>query len=225
MRNALLCSSVVLLAFAAGCSSSTSGNGGTAGDSGTTPTGDTGGTVTDTGTASGDTGGGGGDAAACSGTGLYYRLGCEAGITAAVGKIAAAELAIPDIASYFGASIAGVAGHPTPAQIEACLVDQLATAAGGPGFTYPTTVTTSTGTFTCRSMPAAHATLFISGGSFTTFVTTAATTLQGLGVAAADITTIGTVLNGTKTDIVNPRLEDAGLETIDAGFEEADGGS
>jgi len=222
MRNALLCSSVVLLAFAAGCSSSTSGNGGTAGDSGTTPTGDTGGTVTDTGTASGDTGGGGGDAAACSGTGLYYRLGCEAGITAAVGAIATAELANADIASYF--LFAGTPGHPTAAQIEACLVQQLATAAGGPGFTYPTSVTTSTGTFMCRTMPAAHADLFISGGSFDEFVTIAAGVLMSAGVASADITTIGTVLEGTKTQIVNPLLTDAGLETFEAGITEADGG-
>jgi hypothetical protein len=163
------------------------------------------------------------DSGACTGTAdLYHRLGCEAGLTSAVSAIATAELANADIASYF--LFAGTPGHPTAGQIEACLVNQLSNATGGPD-PYPTTVSVSGSSFTCRTMQAAHADLYISGGSFDTFLTIAASTLMTAGVSSADLTTIGGVLEGLKPQIVNPSLADAGVETYEAGVSEAkDGG-
>jgi hypothetical protein len=176
-----------------GCSSSSSGNGDTSGDGG-----------------------------ACTGTAdLYHRLGCEAGLTTAVGAIATAELANDDIASYF--LFAGTPGHPTPGQIEACLVNQLSQATGGPD-PYPTMVTVGTSSFMCRTMQEAHADLYISGGSFDTFLTIAASTLMTAGVAPADVSTIGSALEALKPQIVNSALTDAGVETYEAGVTEAKGG-
>jgi hypothetical protein len=227
MRNALLCTAVAfggaLVVSGFGCSSSSSpatSNDGGSKDSAV---------ATDTGTPTGDSGGGGGDAgAACVGGGptapdLYHRLGCEAGITMAVSAIAGAALNNMDIASYFAyAGLKDSSGytHPTPAQIEACLVAFLSMEVGGPD-TYPTTVT---GGFQCRSMSAAHADLYISGGSFDTFVAAAASVLMGapFNVAATDLMTIGGALTSLKPQIVNPLLADAGLETLTQGIQEAD---
>ena len=78
MRNALLCTAVVLVVSGLGCSSSstsatTDAGGGKDGSNGT-----------DTGAPPTDSGGGGEGGAVCTGTAdLYHRLGCEAGITAA----------------------------------------------------------------------------------------------------------------------------------------------
>jgi hypothetical protein len=142
---------------------------------------------------------------------LYARLGGHAGIRSAVDAIVKAELGDPKIASYFFNQVASPvpAGHPTVDQLSECFTDLLASVAGGTE-TYPTTVTDEAGTFTCRNLAAIHQPLGISGGTFDTFVMIAAAELQTLGVASSDITTIGTVLEGTKVNIVSPSVADAG---------------
>jgi hypothetical protein len=227
MRNALLCTVVAIggavVVGGFGCSSSSTGAGSTdAGGNKDVSTTDTGGGGGDTGAPPGDSGGGG-DAAACVGNAdLYHRLGCEAGITSAVSAIAAAALMNADIASYFAyAGTKDTSGftHPTPAQIEACLVNFLSNAVGGPD-SYPTMADG----FMCRDMKTAHADLYISGGSFDTFVAAAAGVLMAapFNVSASDLANIGGALNSVKPQIVNPLLADAGLETLTQGIQEAD---
>jgi hypothetical protein len=220
MRNALLCTAVVLVVSGLGCSSSstsatTDAGGGKDGSNGT-----------DTGAPPTDSGGGGEGGTACVGTAdLYHRLGCEAGITAAVTAIAGAALGNADIGSYFVyAGMKDTSGftHPTPTQIEACLVLFLSNAVGGPDQYTPGT--TMGAGFACRSMQAAHVDLYISGGSFDTFVGAAAGVLMNapFNVSAADLTTIGDSLNGLKPQIITLSLADAGLETLTQGIQEAD---
>lgn len=156
----------------------------------------------------------GGSSSGSTGT-LYERLGKKAGIDAAVGEVVKAELADPEIASYF--VFVGKPGHPaTAAQIQECLVNQLGSAAGGPAseVTYPTTVS---GGFMCRDMKAAHAGLGIPPGTFDKFVSIAAAKLKELKVADADIATIGAVLNGTKNDVVTDTTRQSGPFIGDAG--------
>jgi hypothetical protein len=158
---------------------------------------------------------------------LYHRLGCEAGITMAVQSIAAAELANGDIATYF--VYAGTPGHPNDAQIEACLVNFLSNAVGGPdpypsSSTSPPLVVDAGGSsFSCRPMAAAHADLYISGGSFDTFVAVAAGVLMGapFDVSPSDLLTLEGPLNGLRPSIVPSYLADAGLETLSSGIEAA----
>jgi hypothetical protein len=151
-------------------------------------------------------------------TTLYQRLGSHAGVRAAIDKIVQAELGDPKIASFFFNQVATPvpAGHPTVDQLSECFTDLLANAAGGPE-TYPTTVADEAGTFTCRNLAVIHQPLDISGGTFDTFVMIAATELGTLGVAAADIQTIGSVLASTRSDIVSPSGADAGEMAYDAG--------
>ncbi len=155
----------------------------------------------------------GGAGAALDGatTTLYGRLGGHAGIRSALDKVVQAELGDPAIASFFFDQVKSPvpAGHPTVDQLTECLTDQLANAAGGPE-TFPTTVTDSAGSFTCRDMAVIHQPLHISGGTFDKFVMIAAGELQTLGVAATDVQMIGTVLNSTKSSIVDSSLVDAG---------------
>lgn len=132
---------------------------------------------------------------------LYDRLGGNAGITSAVSAIVADEVMDPEIAAFF-ATNTSTGAVPSVAQIQECLVNQLAAAAGGPE-TYPTTVS---GGYTCRDMQTTHAGLGISGTVFDKFVMIAAATLTRLGVAADDVATIGTVLNGTKADVTEDTL-------------------
>ena len=157
------------------------------------------------------------DSGGTASTTLYTRLGEHAGIRAAVNAVVQAELGDPDIASYFFNQVATPvpAGHPNVDQLSECFTDQLANAAGGPE-TYPTTVTDDAGSWTCRDMATIHAPLHISGGTFTKFVTIAAGELGTLGVASADIMTIGGVLDGTQSAIVDSDLADAGELPYDA---------
>lgn len=133
---------------------------------------------------------------------LYQRLGGNAGIAAAVDAIVTAELMDAEIAAVF----THAAAYPNAlnaTQIKECLVAQLGNAAGGPE-QYPTTVS---GGHTCRNMAEIHKNLGISSAVFDKFVMIAANTLASAGVAAADIETIGGVLNSTKADIaVGPNL-------------------
>ncbi len=219
MRNALLLAALLGNAVVVGgCSSSSTAATPDAGSGKDASSG------TDTGAPATDSGAPASDAAACTGTAdLYHRLGCEPGITTAVSAIATAELANADIASYFayiGMKDATGYTHPTAGQIESCLVSFLSHAVGGPD-PYPTT--TADG-FACRPMSAAHADLYISGGSFDTFVMIAASTLTTAGVSSADLMTIGAALEGLKPTIVNPALADAGTETLTQGIQEADAG-
>jgi truncated hemoglobin YjbI len=128
---------------------------------------------------------------------LYDRLGGHSGIRNAVNAVVAAELKDQEIAGFFGT--VGQPGHPTADQIEECLTDQLGNAAGGPE-SYPT----SANGWSCRDMATAHAGLHIDGTTFDKFVSIAAGVLKSAGVADADIQTIGGVLNGTESTIVDP---------------------
>ena len=211
MRNALLCTAVAIVVSGCGCSSSSTSA--TTSDAGGGK--DTGAPPTDS--------GGGGEAGACVGTAdLYHRLGCEAGITMAVSAIAGAALGNADIASYFAyAGMKDTSGftHPTPTQIEACLVNFLSNAVGGPD-PYPTMAAG----FMCRDMKTAHVDLYISGGSFDTFVAAGAGVLAAapFSLSMADLATVGGTLNGLKPQIVTLSLADAGLETLTQGIQEAD---
>ncbi len=159
----------------------------------------------------GSVGAGCSDSSSTAGSGtstLYTRLGGHAGIRSAINSIVAAELKDPEIAAFFGNT--GTPGHPTADQIEECFTNLLGKAAGGPE-QYPTTANG----FTCRDMHSSHVGLHIPGSSFDKFVMIAAGVLKGAGVADADITTIGGVLNGTKTDIVDPAAGgDGGANTL-----------
>lgn len=156
------------------------------------------------------------DAGEDAGT-LYQRLGGHTGIRSAINQIVGTELGDPEIASYFFNQTASPvpAGHPTVDQLEECFTDLLGNAAGGPE-TYPTSVTDDAGSFICRDMATIHAPLHISGGTFSKFVMLAAGELQALGVSSSDIATIGAVLEGTQSSIVDPNLADAGELPYDA---------
>jgi hypothetical protein len=184
----------VAAALSMGCNSDDSS---TPTDSGT-PTGD--GAVTTT-----------GDGAVT--TTLYQRLGGHTGIRSAVNAIVAQELMNPDIASYFFfQSGAPANGHPTEDQVEECFTDFVAHAAGGTE-SYPMTITSDAGVmYTCRDLTTIHTPLLISGGTFDEFVLIAGMELTTLNVAAADIMTLAGALNGTKTAVVTPALNDAGLQ-------------
>jgi hypothetical protein len=140
---------------------------------------------------------------------LYERLGRREGIAAAVDAIVAQELMDPEIASYFyfqvtpgSSGMPPVDGHPSAAQIKACLINQLANAAGGPE-PYPGTPADSMG-WQCRDMATSHRALRIPGTVFDRFVMIAAGVLMSAGVAPEDIATIGMVLNSTRSAIVDP---------------------
>jgi hypothetical protein len=148
-----------------------------------------------------------------AGSTLYSRLGGHAGIRSAVDAIVAKELANDDIASYFYFQAgAPKNGHPTADQIEECFTDFVASAAGGTE-KYPETIKTDAGSFTCRDMSTIHQPLMISGGTFDTFVMIAGTELAALKVSSADIATLAGALESTKSDIVDSKFNDAGLQT------------
>jgi hypothetical protein len=134
---------------------------------------------------------------------LYKRLGGHKGIRSAVDQVVAAELGDPIIAPFFSAQVATTtpAGHPNADQVEECLTYQLANAAGG-AETYPVKLDATHGSWQCRDMATTHRTLGISSSVFDRFVMIAANKLTSLGVTPADVATIGTVLNGTKPEIV-----------------------
>jgi truncated hemoglobin YjbI len=136
-------------------------------------------------------------------TTLYERLGKHSGIRAAVDQIVVAELADPEIASFFVNQAGPKPGHPSGSQISECLTNQLGQAAGGPEM-YPTTLDADAGGFVCRDMATIHAPFHIAGSTFDKFVMIAATKLISLGVAPADVSTVGAVLNSTKAAIVDP---------------------
>lgn len=148
---------------------------------------------------------------------LYARLGGYAGIRSAIDAVVGAEVADPDIASYFFNQVATPvpAGHPTADQIELCFSDLVAGLAGGP-YAYPPEggVSDDAGTFMCRDMTTIHQPLLLSGGTFDKFVAIAAGELATLGVCSTDVATIGGVLEGTKPAIVYAPLADSGLETF-----------
>lgn len=146
-------------------------------------------------------------------TTLNQRLGGKTGIATAVDAIVAEELKDADTASFFyyqvtnkpdGGAPPARDTSPTVAQLKDCLVVQLDEASGGTS-KYAGYVSNG---FTCRNMKDAHTGLKISAKAFDKFVTVAAGVLKGAGVSDADIATIGGVLNGTKTDIVDPNGAD-----------------
>ncbi|MEO6599306.1 MAG: hypothetical protein ABIQ16_05495 [Polyangiaceae bacterium] len=132
---------------------------------------------------------------------LYNRLGGHDGIRAALGAIVAEEVMDSDIASFFAPQLAKGSKHePTVDDILDCFTALLGTAAEGPGEVYPTKAKSG---FQCRSMVDSHADLHIGADTFDNFVSIAAGVLKKAKVADADIAVIGSVLNGTKDDIVD----------------------
>lgn len=172
-------------------------------DAGTTPTGTTTTTTTTTATGTGST----------PTTTLYERLGKIDGIRGAVKAIVVEELKDPNIASYFFFQV--VKGEkPTPADIEECLSNQLAAAAGGPE-KYPLTIPSG---YVCRGdMKAIHDRLHIPGATFDKFIEIAGKVLTAAKVAPADITTVAGVLVGTKGQIVDPAASGDFKPPTDAG--------
>ena len=176
------------------------GAGGKGGAGGATPQGGAAGNTGGAGNAgTGVEAGSGGEGGAVPVTTLYERLGMRAGIAAALDAIVAEEVKDPIIATYFSQQ-ADRTHKPTTVDIKECFTNLLAKAAGGPEL-YP--FNTPSG-YRCRDMATAHATLGIGNGTFDKFVGIAAATLTDLGVAADDVATIGAVLNGTQSAIVNP---------------------
>jgi hypothetical protein len=135
-----------------------------------------------------------------SGT-IYDRLGGDAGIKLAVAAIVGAEVTDTDIASYFSQSTSNPNYSPSVTDIEECLVLLLDSSTGGPQTYLGTKVTSG---FACQSMVEAHADLGINSGTFSKFVSIAATVLAAppFSVSTADLTVIGSVLLGTHDDIV-----------------------
>lgn len=132
-------------------------------------------------------------------TTLYERLGKIDGIRGAVKAIVAEELKNDNIKSYFFFQLQGE--KPTPADIEECLSNQLAAAAGGPE-KYPLTLPSG---FACRNdMKAVHERLHIPGATFDKFIEIAAGVLTAAKVAPADIKTVGDVLVGFRSQVVDP---------------------
>jgi hypothetical protein len=164
-------------------------------------------TAADTGTDTGATTDAGGDGAS---TTLFQRVGGEAGITALIDAVIAAEILDPEIASYFAPNTLATppAGKPTVAQIKECLVKQIGAAAGGPGIVYPTTVT---GGFQCRTMEAAHGALHIGNGTFDKFATIAAGVAAKAGLTGADLQSLAGFLQLQKPLIVDPAAPDGGF--------------
>ena len=148
-------------------------------------------------------------------TTLYARLGGKSGIRSALVAIVDAELADPEVASFFfqqGGAPAN--GHPTKDAITDCLTNQLGMAAGGPAseVIYPTSVPNGSGMHTCRDMTAAHQGLGIYPQVFDKFVGIAGGVLTAAKVAPADINTIAGVLVSTKPMVVqSARTDDAGF--------------
>ena len=182
----------------AACSSSgddTAATGGAGGTGGKSSSAGSAGKSSTAGTGTGTVAEGG--AAGAASTSIYEDLGENAGIAAAVDAIVAAEVADPDIASYFSQS-ANPAYSPQVADIEACLVIQLDAISGGP-YTYP--AKTAAG-YQCRDMVTTHADLGINGATFDKFVTIAAGVLTAAKVPEADLASLAGVLVGTKPAIV-----------------------
>jgi hypothetical protein len=151
---------------------------------------------------------------------LYERLGGKDNIAKVVHLIVLAELKDAEIAGYFAG--VGQSGHPTAEQIEACLVIQLAAAAGSRETpAYPAKAADTKG-WQCRSMAVAHQGLGIKDAVFTKFVTIAAGVLKSNGVSDADIKTIGDILGTTRSDVVDKGKADAGTDAGPA--DAADGG-
>ncbi|MEO7034047.1 MAG: hypothetical protein ABI548_09195 [Polyangiaceae bacterium] len=145
--------------------------------------------------------GAGGEGGAVNMTNLYDRLGGHDGIAAAVAAIVTEELKDPVIVTYFSQQ-ARSSHKPTGTDIGECLTNLLGKAAGGQE-AYP--FTTPSG-FTCRNMSAAHATLGIGAGTFDKFVLIATGVLTDAHLEDADVAAVASVLNGTKTSIVDPNV-------------------
>ena len=147
-----------------------------------------------------------GEGGAPSADSLYIRLGEHKGIQAAIGAIVTAELGDSDIASYFAPALKDKAHMPQPGDIEECFTDLLGSLSGGPE-TYPTTLDDG---YVCRSLADAHKDLHIGGDTFDNFVSIAGMVLKDAKVADADITTIATVLTGTKSIIIDAKAPKSG---------------
>lgn len=162
----------------------------------------------------GDDGGGGGDAA---GSTLYRRLGGHAGLRSLLDAALRAELADPQIATYFYSQTVTPtpAGHPTLAQLAECMTVLLGSKLGGTE-SYPALVNEGPTPYFCRNLIPVHMFLNVSGGTFDRFVMIAAAALAAHGVAKADVGAIGDALGGSRGDIVDPVLADAGVLSADA---------
>lgn len=158
---------------------------------------------------------------------LYDRLGGGPGINALVDAIIAEEVKDPEIASYFVFNVQTTppAGHPTVADIKACIALQITAAIDSTKGTYPGKVASG---YQCRDMKTAHAMFHIGNGTFDKFaaiavqVATAAAQKSGT-VTADDLKLVGTFLASQKPLIVDPAAPDSGF--FDAGLPPADSGA
>ncbi len=165
-------------------------------DGGTTPTGTT--TTTTTTTTTAPTGTSTGTTPTTS---LYDRLGKLTGIRAVVKAIVVEELKNENVKSYFFFQLSPGGAKPSADDIEECLANQLAAAAGGPE-KYPLTLA---GGYACRGdMKAIHDKLHIPGATFDKFIEIAGGVLTANKVASDDIKTVAGVLVGTKGQVVDP---------------------
>ena len=141
---------------------------------------------------------------------LYTKLGGDPGVDAALAAIIGAELMDANIRSYFFAQQAmpTPAGSPTVSQLSLCFRHLIKRNTTDPKID-DYAVTSKNGGFACRDMKTAHASLHISAGDFDKFVATVGSTLTGiiasqhLNVSAQEGAAMVTLLNGTKTDVVD----------------------
>ena len=139
---------------------------------------------------------------------LYLRLGGHACIRDFLTKVIVEANKDPQLSSYFVLNVPCTRpGHPTAHQLIACFTDLTGSATGG-AEVYPTT---SSDGWACRSMQASHAGLHVPNDAFTKFVTTAAGVAAAAGVAPADISALGALLNSTRADIVDPMAPEGGF--------------
>ena len=147
---------------------------------------------------------------------LYDRIGGHANLRIAIADVITHEMADPIIGTYFFAQTASPvpAGHPTKDQIVECLTDWLGMQIGG-SEGYPTTVTTATGSFACRSMQTAHAHLHIASATLDKFMMMAGVlSAPPYNLSSSDLSAIDVLFNSTRIRIVDPNA--GGLGPYDA---------
>ena len=144
-------------------------------------------------------GGGGGGAGGTPATqSLFQKYGGAPTVAKVVDDAVTGVLADCQLAPYF--AVVGTAGHDTGAELKSCLRLQFTALMGGPA-TYPGTNDLGG---SCVDMKTIHTGLQIPGTAFDKFLMDLAGVLKADGVSDADITTMATALQMTKTDIVSP---------------------
>jgi truncated hemoglobin YjbI len=159
----------------------------------------TGGAGTDgAGTGGSPAGGGGGGGGIGGMQSLYDKYGGAPTVAKVVDDAVGGVLADCQLAPYF--AVVGTTGHDTGAELKSCLRLQFTALMGGPA-TYPGTNDEGD---VCVDMKTIHTGLQIPGNVFDKFLMDLAGVLKTDGVTDADIATMATALQMTKTDIVSP---------------------